>query len=42
MALFNKKNLEKNKINKYHITKKDMIGDLKGFPIGVVVRMLEE
>lgn len=28
--------------NKYGITEKDMIGDLKGFPVGVVVRMLEE
>ena len=28
--------------NKYGITKKDMIGGLKGFPVGIVVRMLEE
>ena len=27
---------------KYNITKKDMIDDLKGFPVGVVIRMLEE
>ena len=40
-ALFNKKNLDKN-YNSYNISKKDMKGDLKGFPIGVVVRMMEE
>lgn len=28
--------------NKYGITEKDMIGDLEGFPVGVVVKMLEE
>lgn len=38
-ALFNKKNLER---NPYDITEKDMIGQLKGFPVGVVVRMIEE
>ena len=27
---------------KYNITKKDMIGDLTGVPVGVVIRMLEE
>ena len=27
---------------KYNITKKDMVDDLKGFPVGVVIRMLEE
>jgi uncharacterized protein YjdB len=27
---------------KYNITKKDMIGDLAGIPVGVVIRMLEE
>ena len=41
MSLFNKKNLDKNR-NKYNITEEDMIGDLKGFPIGLVVRMMEE
>ena len=40
MSLFNKKNLEKG--NPYGITKDDMKDDLKGFPIGVVVRMMEE
>ena len=40
MPLFNKKNLE-NK-NPYGISEKDMIRDLDGFPVGVVVRMLEE
>ena len=38
-ALFNKKNLDK---NPYGITKDDMIDDLEGFPVGVVVRMMEE
>ena len=28
--------------NKYKITKKDMIGNLKGFPVSVVVKMMEE
>ena len=42
MALFNKKNLEKSKDNKYGITEDDMIGELNGFPVGVVVRMMEE
>lgn len=40
MALFNKKNL--GKVNKYDITEDDMIDDLKGFPVGIVVRMMEE
>ena len=40
-ALFNKKNLDKNN-NQYNISKKDMIGELKGFPVGLVVRMMEE
>ena len=42
MALFNKKNLEKHKPNKYGITDDDMIGSLKGYPVGIVVRMMEE
>ena len=41
MSLFSKKNLSK-KPNKYNITKKDMVGELKGFPVGIVVRMMEE
>ena len=41
MSLFNKKNLDKNS-NPYGITEKDMIKALEGFPIGVVVRMMEE
>lgn len=28
--------------NPYNITKEDLIGELEGFPLGVVVRMLEE
>lgn len=27
---------------KFNLTQKDLVGDLKGFPIGIVVRMLEE
>lgn len=43
MSLFNRKNLENNKTsNKYGITEDDMIGQLKDFPVGVVVRMMEE
>lgn len=41
MALFNKKNLSKTH-NKYGISKKDMINDINDFPVGVVVRMMEE
>ena len=40
-ALFNKKNLDKNR-NKYGISEKDMIGQIKDFPVGIVVRMMEE
>ena len=40
-SLFNKKNLDKNR-NPYGITEDDMKGSLKGFPVGVVVRMMEE
>ena len=40
-SLFSKKNLD-NKRNKYGITENDMIDDLEGFPVGVVVRMMEE
>ena len=40
-SLFSKKNLDKNS-NQYGITKDDMIDDLEGFPVGVVVRMMEE
>jgi len=28
--------------NPFNLTEKDLIGDLKGFPLGVVIRMLEE
>ena len=43
MSLFNKKNLENNKTdNKYGISKDDIRGKIKRFPIGVVIRMLEE
>ena len=44
-ALITKKNINRvNTIsdNKYGITKKDMIDCIKGFPVGVVVRMMEE
>ena len=41
-SLFNKKNLENGKVNKYGITEKDIIGDIKGYPIGIVIRMMEE
>ena len=40
-SLFSKKNIENSKINKYGISKKDMKGDIEGFPIGIVVRMME-
>ena len=42
--LFSKKSdLDKlSKTNRFGITEKDMIGHLKGFPVGVVVRMMEE
>ena len=39
-SLFSKKNLDV--VNKYGISKKDMIGQIKDFPVGVVVRMMEE
>ena len=42
MSLFSKKNLEKHKHNKYGITEDDMIDGIEDFPIGVVVRMMEE
>ena len=42
-ALFNSKNLENDKIsNKYGISEKDMTDELEGFPVGIVVRMIEE
>ena len=42
--LFSKKSdLDKlSKTNQFGITEKDLIGELEGFPLGVVVRMLEE
>ena len=41
--LFSKKSdLDKIKTNRFGITKKDMIGNLEKFQVGVVVRMLEE
>ena len=44
MSLFNRKNLDKNNktSNPYGITEDDMIGQLKDFPVGVVVKMMEE
>ena len=44
-ALINKntiKHIKSNQHNEYMITKDDLIDDISGFPIGVVVRMLEE
>ena len=42
-ALISKSNRDWASIdNKYGITEKDLVGELKGFPLGVVVRMLEE
>ena len=43
-GLLNKKNIKNIEFgkNKFGITEKDLIGGLKGFPLGVVVRMLEE
>ena len=41
-SLFSKNNLENNKDNKYGITQDDIKGRLGGFPIGIVVRMMEE
>jgi len=37
-----KKIQQEKKKNPFGLTKDDLIGDLEGFPIGVVVRMLEE
>lgn len=42
MPLFNKKNLDKIKSNKYGISKDDITGKIEGFPVGVVIRMMEE
>lgn len=39
MAIFSRKNI---KSNSFGLTEEDLIGFIKGFPIGVVVRMLEE
>ena len=41
MSLFNKKNLDKIH-NPYNITENDINGKIEGFPVGVVVRMMEE
>ena len=42
-SLFNKKNLDNAiNLNKYYLSEYDMIGDLEGFPVGLVVRMMEE
>lgn len=40
MSLFSKKNLDIT--NKYRLSEKDMIGALEGFPVGVVVRIIDE
>lgn len=36
------KHLDSNVSNPFGLTEKDLIGELKGFSIGVVIRMLEE
>ena len=41
-GLLNKKNIKDLMANKYNITKKDLIDDLAGFPLGVVIKMMEE
>lgn len=41
MALV-KKNQKLGKRNHFRLTKKDLIGDLNDFPLGIVVYMLEE
>lgn len=41
-AFINKNTIKNVSFNKFGLTKKDLVGDLKGFPIGLVVRMLEE
>ena len=41
MSLFNKKNIDKYR-NLYNITEDDMIGEIRRFPIGLVIRMMEE
>ena len=43
-SLFNKENLENSSynVNKYNLTYLDMKGNLEGFPVGVVIRMMEE
>lgn len=40
MALFSKKNLKR--VIPFGLTEKDLIGEIKDFPMGVVVRMVEE
>lgn len=39
---YKKYNIRKTTPNKYNITEKDLVDDLKDFPVSVVVRMLEE
>lgn len=39
-ALFSKKNLRVQ--NPFGLTEKDLIGEIEGFPMGVIVRVLEE
>ena len=39
MALFSRKNISS---NPFGLTKDDLKGDIKNFPMGVVVRMMEE
>ena len=41
-AFINKNTIKNISFSKFGVTKKDLIGTLEGFPLGVVVRMLEE
>lgn len=42
MALFSRKNIKNIKSNPFGLTEDDLKGSIKDFPMGVVVRMLEE
>lgn len=41
-AFINKNTIKNISFNKFDVTKKDLIGDIKDFPLGIVVRMLKE
>ena len=43
MSFIKAKDLDKiHRFNKYNLTEKDLKGSIKDFPLGVVIRMLEE